>query len=157
MLSRRSHVCPQHHSLYPGWPWPCPGLMFAHGITLYPGWPWPCPWNLLLSGLARSKLDYGCVVYGSASRSVLRTLDAVHHAGLHICLGAFHTFPVPHWLGVQLWSRMNLFLWLSALFQIWAHTLSVHWLWMFQQRTCPFPPKLPQELSLKIKLSAKIL
>ena len=44
--------------------------------------------------LVRWKLDYGCVVYGSASKSVLRTLDAVHHAGLRICLGAFRTSPV---------------------------------------------------------------
>ena len=34
------------------------------------------------------------MVYGSASKSVLRTLDAVHHAGLRICLGAFRTSPV---------------------------------------------------------------
>ena len=44
--------------------------------------------------LVHSKLDYGCIVYCSASKSVLRTLDAVHHAGLHICMGAFYTSPV---------------------------------------------------------------
>ena len=48
----------------------------------------------LYCALVRSKLDYGCIVYGSASKSVLRTLDAVQHAGLHICLGAFRTSPV---------------------------------------------------------------
>ena len=48
----------------------------------------------LYRALARSKLDYGCIVYGSASKSVLRTLDAVHHTGLRICLGAFRTSPV---------------------------------------------------------------
>ena len=48
----------------------------------------------LYRALVRSKLDYGCIVYGSASRSVLRTLDAVNHAGLRICLGAFRTSPV---------------------------------------------------------------
>ena len=48
----------------------------------------------LYRALVCSKLDYGCVVYGSASKSVLRTLDAVHHAGLRICLGAFRTSPV---------------------------------------------------------------
>ena len=48
----------------------------------------------LYRALVRSKLDYGCIVYGSASKSVLRTLDAVHHAGLRICLGAFRTSPV---------------------------------------------------------------
>ena len=40
----------------------------------------------LYRALVRSKLDYGCIVYGSASKSVLRTLDAIHHAGLRICL-----------------------------------------------------------------------
>ena len=40
----------------------------------------------LYRALVRSKLDYGCIVCGSASKSVLRTLDAVHHAGLRICL-----------------------------------------------------------------------
>ena len=48
----------------------------------------------LYRALVRSRLDYGCNVYGSASKSVLRTLDAVHHAGLRICLGAFRTSPV---------------------------------------------------------------
>ena len=48
----------------------------------------------LYRALVRSKLDYGCIVYGSASKSVLRTLNAVHHAGLRICLGAFRTSPV---------------------------------------------------------------
>ena len=42
--------------------------------------------------LVLSKLDYGCIVYGSASKSVLRTLDEAHH--LRICLGAFRTSPV---------------------------------------------------------------
>ena len=48
----------------------------------------------LCRALGRSKLDYGCIVYGSATKSVLRTLDAVHHAGLRICQGAFRTPPV---------------------------------------------------------------
>ena len=48
----------------------------------------------LYCALVRSKLHYGCIIYGSASRSVLRTLDAVHHASLFICLGAFRTSPV---------------------------------------------------------------
>ena len=48
----------------------------------------------LYRALVRSKLDYGCIVYGSASKSVLRTLDAANHAGLRICLGAFRTSPV---------------------------------------------------------------
>ena len=44
--------------------------------------------------LGRSKLDYGCIVYGSANKSVRRTLNAFHHAGLCICLGAFRTSSV---------------------------------------------------------------
>ena len=44
--------------------------------------------------LIRSKLDYGCQVYGTASKSVLAKLDTVHHQGLRICLGAFRTSPV---------------------------------------------------------------
>ena len=42
----------------------------------------------------RSKLDYGCVVYGSARKSYIQMLDTIHHQGLRICLGAFRTSPV---------------------------------------------------------------
>jgi hypothetical protein len=41
----------------------------------------------------RSKLDYGCVVYGSARKSYIQMLDTIHHQGLRICLGAFRTSP----------------------------------------------------------------
>ena len=43
----------------------------------------------LYRALVLSELDYGCIAYGSASSSVPRTLDAIHHAGLHFCPGAF--------------------------------------------------------------------
>ena len=43
------------------------------------------------SSLVRSKLDYGCVAYGSARQSVLKQLDPIHHQGLRIALGAFRT------------------------------------------------------------------
>ena len=39
--------------------------------------------------LVRSKLDYGCIVYGSACKSYLQMLDHVHSQGLRLCLGAF--------------------------------------------------------------------
>ena len=42
----------------------------------------------------RSKLDYGCVVYGSARKSTLEALDRVQNAALRTCLGAFRTSPV---------------------------------------------------------------
>lgn len=47
----------------------------------------------LYRSLVRSKLDYGCIVYGSARKSYLEALDPVHHQGLRIALGAFRTSP----------------------------------------------------------------
>ncbi|GFW34276.1 putative RNA-directed DNA polymerase from transposon X-element [Trichonephila clavipes] len=44
--------------------------------------------------LILSRLDYGCVVYGSAGASVLRRLDTIHHSALRIISGAFKTSPV---------------------------------------------------------------
>ncbi|GFT13876.1 probable RNA-directed DNA polymerase from transposon X-element [Trichonephila clavipes] len=41
-----------------------------------------------------SRIDYGCVVYGSACNSTLKKLDPVHHRALRICSGAFRTSPV---------------------------------------------------------------
>ena len=48
----------------------------------------------LYRSLVRSKLDYGCTVYGSAHTSSLQMLDPVHNQGLRLCLGAFRTSPV---------------------------------------------------------------
>ena len=42
----------------------------------------------------RSKLDYGCIVYGAASNNILKKVDPIHHQGLRIALGAFRTSPV---------------------------------------------------------------
>ena len=42
----------------------------------------------------RSKLDYGCIVYGSAQQSYLRKLDSIHNQGLRLALGTFRTSPV---------------------------------------------------------------
>ncbi|GFW31179.1 probable RNA-directed DNA polymerase from transposon X-element [Trichonephila clavipes] len=44
--------------------------------------------------LILSRLDYGCVVYGSARACVLKRLDTLHHCALRICSGAFITSPV---------------------------------------------------------------
>ena len=41
--------------------------------------------------LIRSKLDYGCFIYGTARKSYLRELKTIHHLGLRIALGAFTT------------------------------------------------------------------
>jgi ribonuclease HI len=42
----------------------------------------------------RSKLDYGCVVYGSARPSYLASLNRVQNAALRVCLEAFRTSPI---------------------------------------------------------------
>ena len=44
--------------------------------------------------LILSKLNYGCIVYGSARPSYIKRLDTVHNQGLRLCLGAFRTSPV---------------------------------------------------------------
>ena len=48
----------------------------------------------LYRSLIRSKLDYGCIIYGSAQKSYLKKLDTIHHQGLRLALGAFRTSPV---------------------------------------------------------------
>ena len=54
----------------------------------------------LYRALIRSKLDYGCIVYGSARLSYIKRLDTVNNQGLRLCLGAFRTSPV-HSLNVE--------------------------------------------------------
>ena len=44
--------------------------------------------------IVRSKLDYGCIVYVTASNVNLRQLDSIHNSGLRPALGAFCTSPV---------------------------------------------------------------
>ena len=48
----------------------------------------------LYRSLVRSKLDYGCIIYGSARKSYLQMLDSIHNQGLGLALGAFRTSPV---------------------------------------------------------------
>ena len=49
---------------------------------------------MLYRAIIRFKLDYGCVVYGTASNTNLRQLDSIHNTGLRLALGAFCTSPV---------------------------------------------------------------
>lgn len=44
--------------------------------------------------ILRPKLDYGCIVYGSADQQSLKALDALHNEALRICSGAFRSSPV---------------------------------------------------------------
>jgi len=41
----------------------------------------------------RSRLDYGCIVYGSARPSYLKVLEPIYNHALRLCLGAFRTSP----------------------------------------------------------------
>ena len=47
----------------------------------------------LYRSLIRSKLDYGCFIYGAARKSYLQRLETIHHQGLRLTLGAFNTSP----------------------------------------------------------------
>ena len=49
---------------------------------------------LLYKSLVRSKLDYGCQLYSSASESVLARLEPVQNTALRIASGAFRSSPV---------------------------------------------------------------
>jgi len=49
----------------------------------------------LYKSFVRSKLNYGCIVYGSARNSYLRMLDPVQNHALRLCLGAHRTSPSP--------------------------------------------------------------
>lgn len=42
----------------------------------------------------RSKLDYGCSLYGAARKTYLKNLNYIHHEGLRLITGAFRTSPV---------------------------------------------------------------
>jgi len=47
----------------------------------------------LYRSLIRSKVDYGCIVYGSARGTYLQMLDPVQNHALRLCLGAYRTSP----------------------------------------------------------------
>ena len=47
----------------------------------------------LYRSLIRSKLDYDCIVYGSARGSYLQMLDPIQNHALRLCLGAYRTSP----------------------------------------------------------------
>ncbi len=48
----------------------------------------------IYQALIRSIIDYGCMIYGSASETLLRSLDRIQYRALRICLGATKTTPV---------------------------------------------------------------
>ena len=48
---------------------------------------------MLYRSIVRSKLDFACIVYGSARKSYLEMLNPVQNQALRCCLGAFRTSP----------------------------------------------------------------
>ena len=48
----------------------------------------------LYSAICRSKIDYGCQLYGTAIKSRLKKLDSIHREGIRIYTGAFKTSPM---------------------------------------------------------------
>jgi len=52
----------------------------------------------LYRSLIRSKLDYGCVVYGSARGCYLCMLDPIQNHALRLCLGTYRTLPSSSYL-----------------------------------------------------------
>ena len=52
----------------------------------------------LYRSLIRSKLDYGCIIYGSARKSYLKKLDTIHHQGLRLALGSFPYVTCPKFI-----------------------------------------------------------
>lgn len=77
---------------------------------------------LIYRAMIRSILDYGCVVFGSAAKSLLCNSDRVQAKALRVCCGAFRTTPIPallvemgelplrisrHKLGIHYWSKLN--------------------------------------------------
>ena len=50
--------------------------------------------KLIYTYLIRARIDYGCLVYGSAAASVLAKLDVVQASALRICTGAVRSSPV---------------------------------------------------------------
>ena len=48
----------------------------------------------LYRSLIRSRLDYGCFIYGATRKTYLKELNTVHHQGLRLALGAYSTSPI---------------------------------------------------------------
>ena len=58
---------------------------------------WGADSNILLrtyKTIIRPKLDYGSIIYNSASATSLKMLDGIQSSALRISLGAFHTSPI---------------------------------------------------------------
>lgn len=45
----------------------------------------------IYSALIRSAIDYGCIIYGSASKSLIKKVETIQAQSLRICSGAFRS------------------------------------------------------------------
>lgn len=50
---------------------------------------------MIYQAMIRSKLDYGCIIFGAAAKTTLAKLDRVQAKALRACSGAFRTTPIP--------------------------------------------------------------
>ena len=53
-----------------------------------------CSLLKLYRSTTRAQLDYGCQIYSSAPHRFLQRLDAIHHSGIRMSLGAFRSSPI---------------------------------------------------------------
>lgn len=49
---------------------------------------------ILYKATIRSLIDYGSVVYGGASNTLLNKLEVVHHKCIRICIGFLRSTPI---------------------------------------------------------------
>ena len=68
----------------------------------------------LYSAICRSKIDYGCQLYNTASAGRIKKLDSIHREGIKKYTGAFRTSPVKalHPTGTkkeQTWTKIILY------------------------------------------------
>ena len=82
-------------------------------------------------------MDYACIVYSSARNTILKPLDAIHHAGIRYCTGAFRTSPIPSICcesGIPpLRLRRNQLL-LSYTARVWANQKNINYTNFFYSR-----------------------
>ncbi|GFV24356.1 uncharacterized protein TNCV_198981 [Trichonephila clavipes] len=68
----------------------CPSCHVSYTVLSNTSWKADRPSLLrVYQAIVLSRIDYGCVAYGSACNSTLQKLDPVHHMALRICSGAF--------------------------------------------------------------------
>lgn len=109
----------------------------------------------LFNSLVKSRLNYACVVYQSASKTAVKMLDLVYHLGIRLATGAFRTTPVsnlyveanegPLQLEREYWSLM----YMLKLFSIPTHPYAklvadTSYVRFFENR-----PSLSKPISLK--------